>query len=482
MGRRKFIGLATAALAGACTRPTSTTDPGSSDPTTGPPTTQPEITTTTIKTFDPIEAPAVELTQDPFQLGVASGDPDSTSVVLWTRLIAVTEQPIGVVWEMASADDTGYLAIVATGVFEALSDDALSLHVVAEGLMPSTEYIYRFRAGEFVSPVGQTRTTGTGTDSVSVGVSSCQLREAGFWQAHQDIADADLDLMIWLGDYTYRTDGSRTLEELRELHAKYRSDPALQAAHASCAWLVGLDDNDIDNDYSASDNDPELLTAAYKAWWEHQPTRLPKPTGPQMQVYRTLDLGSLAQVILFDTRQYAQPGQDLLGQAQRDWADAAIRQDTAYTIFASPVIVGNLLPGSPDLVPYSWAAHSADSTWIREKFSLTQTPVVVSGDLHTGIVTAVADSAGLPLATEFMAPAISSRLPDELAATAPLLPFANEFVQHLDPKQGWLRLDISASNLKATYRATDALVENDQVTASARFSVAPNAKEAVPEP
>lgn len=479
IGRRRFIAVAIAALAAAC-RPSTTSETTTVDGSTT--TIPPSTTTTTIPTFDPIAAPTVDLDRDPFTLGVASGDPDMTSVVLWTRLIAFSEEPVPVVWELSTPDDTAYTQLIATGVVNADPANGLSLHVSATGLIPSSEYIYRFRVGDYVSPAGRTRTTSTGTEPVSVGVASCQAREAGFWQAHNDIAEARLDLMIWLGDYTYNTHGARTLDELRSLHATYRSDPALQAAHASCPWLVGLDDNDISNDYSSQGNDPDYLTAAYQAWWEHQPTRLPRPDGPRMDVYRHLDLGALVRVVLFDTRQYSEPGVDLLGTEQRAWADGAITSDPVYTIFASPVLVSELLPGSHDLLHYSWAAHSLDSAWLQSKFAQVQTPVVISGDLHTGLVTAVADSDGLPVAAELMAPAISSRLPDQISATAPLLPFANEFVEHLDPKQGWLRMDISADNLRATYRTTEAEVENDQVTASARFTVAPGAKQAIRQP
>ena len=44
--------------------------------------------------------------------------------------------------------------------------------------------------------------------------------------------------------------------------------------------------------------------AAYQAWWEHQPVRLPPPTGPDLAIYRSLDWGRLARFHVLDTRQY----------------------------------------------------------------------------------------------------------------------------------------------------------------------------------
>ena len=138
-----------------------------------------------------------------------------------------------------------------------------SVHVVVDGLEAGTEYRYRFRAGEHTSPIGRTRTAPDGVaESVRFAFGSCQNWEAGFWPAHDHLAEEDLDLVLWLGDYIYEgaagTGGVRqhdgpeptTLEAYRNRYGLYKGDPALQAAHAARPWLVIWDDHEVENNYA----------------------------------------------------------------------------------------------------------------------------------------------------------------------------------------------------------------------------------------
>src|SRR5687768_5866443 len=75
----------------------------------------------------------------PFQLGVASGSPRSTSIVLWTRIVsdalslpAPDPRPIAVRWEIA--EDESFHRIVAKGNATALAELAHSVHVDVTGL------------------------------------------------------------------------------------------------------------------------------------------------------------------------------------------------------------------------------------------------------------------------------------------------------------------------------------------------------------
>ena len=93
----------------------------------------------------------------PFSLGVASGDPTPTGVVLWTRLApqpldggGMTDEAVEVAWQIAN--DEGITDIVASG--KAIADPGLahSVHVEADGLKPGHWYFYRFTAGGEASP------------------------------------------------------------------------------------------------------------------------------------------------------------------------------------------------------------------------------------------------------------------------------------------------------------------------------------------
>src|SRR5690606_24695702 len=82
-----------------------------------------------------------------------------------------------------------------------------SVHVVVDGLAPATTYRYRFRIGRWTSPVGTTRTTPAPGDAggapLRLAVASCQRYDHGAFAAHADIAAADVDLVVFVGDYVY---------------------------------------------------------------------------------------------------------------------------------------------------------------------------------------------------------------------------------------------------------------------------------------
>src|SRR5690606_13945714 len=99
----------------------------------------------------------------PFSLGVASGDPRSDSVVLWTRLApepldggGMPWEPVEVRWQVAA--DENMKRVVRTGTTIANPDWAHSVHVEVDGLQPDRWYWYQFKAGAEVSPIGRTRT------------------------------------------------------------------------------------------------------------------------------------------------------------------------------------------------------------------------------------------------------------------------------------------------------------------------------------
>lgn len=156
--------------------------------------------------------PSPVFQKDPFTLGVASGDPDSTSVILWTRLApeplqphgGLGPQPIEVKWELA--EDEGFQKLVASGTTQATPQLGHSVHVEAKGLKPDHWYWYRFQAGDAVSPVGRTRTMPETTampDQLKFAFASCQNYEQGLFTAYEQMAQDDLDLVFHLGDYIY---------------------------------------------------------------------------------------------------------------------------------------------------------------------------------------------------------------------------------------------------------------------------------------
>ena len=97
---------------------------------------------------------------DPFLLGVASGDPTPTGGVLWTRLAPKPLEPgagmngvrTAVNWQLA--DDDKFAKIVKQGRATAAPELGHSVHVDLDGLTPGRWYFYRFTAGDATSDVG----------------------------------------------------------------------------------------------------------------------------------------------------------------------------------------------------------------------------------------------------------------------------------------------------------------------------------------
>ena len=152
---------------------------------------------------------------NPFSLGVASGDPRHTSVVLWTRLApdpfaqdglyGMSPEPVRVRYEVAK--DEGFRRVVDRGAVTATPELGHSVHVDARWLRPGFEYFYRFKAGAEISPTGRTRTTPVGrVDRLRFALAGCQRWQEGYYTAHGAIAaDEDLDLVVFSGDYMYET-------------------------------------------------------------------------------------------------------------------------------------------------------------------------------------------------------------------------------------------------------------------------------------
>lgn len=269
---------------------------------------------------------------DLFTLGVASGDPVSDGFVIWTRLAPDPLAPNGgmteatqVTWQVA--EDESFSRILKAGQTMATPEWAHSVHVEVQGLEPLRPYYYRFIANGLTSPVGRAKTApvlGAAVDSLRFGIASCQHFEQGFFNAYNDMVANDPDLILHMGDYIYEASwgpqvrrqaatDAMTLTDYRRLHAQYKTDKALQAAHAHAPWLMIWDDHEVVNDYAGL-NDENYMPieqvrarrrAAYKAYYEHMPVRLrSQPQGDHMRLYDYFYYGNLMTMALTDGRQY----------------------------------------------------------------------------------------------------------------------------------------------------------------------------------
>ena len=284
-----------------------------------------------------------------FPLGVASGDPDSSSVVLWTRLApeplsggGLRRSAVAVEWEVAS--DEGMVNVIRRGAAVAESSEGHRVLVVATGLPADSWLYYRFLALGQTSRVGRTRTFPQPgqRDFLRFALASCQNYEAGYYAAYRDMVERDapgetIDCVIHVGDYIYEQGASPgalrrhnggeifTVDDYRNRYALYRLDPHLQEAHARFPFLVTWDDHETDNNYAGRIPEegaprPEFFLErranAYKVYSETMPLRPENRfDGIAQKLYRSIDFGGLARFHILDSRQYRtdQPASGLFG-------------------------------------------------------------------------------------------------------------------------------------------------------------------------
>ena len=259
-----------------------------------------------------------------FRHGVASGDPLSDRVILWTRVSEATA-PLAVSYLVATDPELNNIVLSGTTMAEAARD--YTVKVDAAGLMPGTSYYYRFTAGGVQSPTGRTRTAPVGAlDRLRVGVASCSSLAHGFFNAYRKLAErADLDVILHLGDYIYEYGtgeyGSArayepeheilVLADYRARHAQYKTDPDLQAVHRQFPFIAIWDDHETtDNSWRDGANNhtegaegiwAQRKAEAIQAYYEWMPIRQTDPANPE-RIYRSFRYGDLADFVMLDTR------------------------------------------------------------------------------------------------------------------------------------------------------------------------------------
>lgn len=458
-------------------------------------------------------AKRIAFNDNPFTLGVASGDPSPDGFVLWTRLApkpveggGMPVQNVQVQWRVA--EDDAMKKVVREGTTIATPQLAHSVHVELAGLQPDRWYWYDFKVAGYDSPVGRTRTAPAYDalpQKMRFAFASCQHYEGGYFTAFQHMARQEQDLIVHLGDYIYEGGVGRngvrrhngpeivSLADYRNRHALYKTDPDLQAAHAACPWLVTWDDHEFDNNYAAHISEQENIDVAeflnrranaYQAYYENMPLRAKAiPNGPDMRLYRLVRFGRLAEFNVLDTRQYRsdQPNGDgrkpqvdgaldpmatLLGVQQERWLSAnLLRSQAEWNILAQQVMIGRVdrAPGSAK--EYSmdqWPGYKAAADrllgFLHER--RVSNPVVLTGDIHSNYANDIKldfDNMDSPtVATEFVGTSISSggdgkQLPEVMAG----IMSENPFVKFYNAERGYVQCTVTPEEWKTDYQVVE---------------------------
>ena len=350
-----------------------------------------------------------------FLHGVASGDPLKDKVILWTRLTPNdVSLRLEVIWEIAL--DQKFSQLVNFGKVQTAQAQDFTVKVDANKLRSNQRYYYRFRYGNVISPIGQTKTLPETSNTVSFAVCSCSNYPAGYFHVYQEIAKQDVDVVIHLGDYIYEygKDGYATedaaklgrelaldnnkemitLDDYRKRYALYRKDVDLQTVHQRHPFIVIWDDHELANDTwkdgaenhteetESNKNEGKFIErkiAALQAYFEWMPIR-PVSDNDHLNIYRQFNFGTLVQLTMLDTRVLARdrqldyadymtaqgmnfqrfqedlnhPMRTLMGSTQLQWLQAQLEQSTAtWNVLGQQVLMSKMLIPAELLLPLS---------------------------------------------------------------------------------------------------------------------------------
>ncbi len=444
----------------------------------------------------------------PFYFGVASGDPMSDRVILWTHITPSQPGAAQVNWQVAT--DTAFANLVSSGTVTTDSGKDYTVKTDAAGLQPNTWYYYRFQYNGISSITGRTKTVPTGAvNQLRAALLTCADYKDGFFNAYGLLVTRnDVDFVVHHGDYIYESnsDGNDvrqvyptvnkcyTVGEFRSRYAFYHSDPQLVAAHQQYPWFCIWDDHEFRNDAwkDGADNitgQPwlDLRANALKVYHEWMPVRFPDASD-SLRIYRKYSLGTLADLILLDARVYARDEElpfsnpavndttrTILGAQQRQWLFDRLDSSTAQWKIVSQQVVmapfsllGNPFPSSEK----AWNGFPHERKVILEHIAANNPNVIITtGDLHASLandlppdVAQYTESTGQgSAAVEFVTPSLTSGGSIVLSYSA-LKPF-NPFLFFGDvTNRGYSILDIRHDTVYCNYYFTPYLTYSNQQT------------------
>jgi myo-inositol-hexaphosphate 3-phosphohydrolase/phosphodiesterase/alkaline phosphatase D-like protein len=280
--------------------------------------------------------------------GVASGDTDQTSTVLWTR----SQFKGKVTFEYSTTAD--FSEIVGSKTVR-VTNPLQPVKVNIRGLTPDTDYFYRATDAAGATATGKFSTAAApGTHAgLRFGVSGDWRGEIAPYSAISNADDRDLKFFVELGDTIYADYGSpalknpdgtekeqaTTLEDYRiknsEVYSQRYGQNYLSDLRASTSIVATIDDHEVVNDFQGGEdladasaanqalfgstdglvNDSPLYEKGLQAFQEYNPIRDrfygetgDERTAGERKLYRATTYGSDAINIVLDARSFRDPG------------------------------------------------------------------------------------------------------------------------------------------------------------------------------
>lgn len=443
----------------------------------------------------------------PFKHGVASGDPLTDRVILWTRITpAASEFSVAYRWMVARDPEMADVVNQGDGLTDMNRD--FTVKIDADGLRPGTTYYYVFEALGQLSDIGRTKTLPIGSvEHLRIAFTSCSNYTRGYFNVYREIARRhDLDVVLHLGDYIYEyadidhslntgrvqqpVNETVTLEDYRQRHACYKTDKDLQDVHRQHPFMVIWDDHEVANnawgspDKGGADNHSleegewhSRLRGAMKAYMEWMPVR----EQPHKGVYRRFQFGDLADLNMLDTRlagrdqqedeaeKRDRPERTLLGYEQETWLynnlSRAQQGNTVWKLLGQQVMVAQFGLQQTPLNHDQWDGYPAARKRLFDHIEQhnVDNVVVLTGDIHSSWALELHrdpfNNLDNSLAVELVTPAvtspgISNRVSAHIAAAGfesvmPHLNFTDLYYR------GYVLLDIKRERIQAEWWVVD---------------------------
>lgn len=448
-----------------------------------------------------------------FRHGVASGDPLSDRVILWTRVTPEIEGPVRVRYRVASDPAMSQVRIDEQVVTDASRDYTVKVDPL--GLEPGTTYYYQFESAGSRSPVGRTRTTPVAaSDRLRLVSVSCSNFAAGYFNVYRAVAArADLDAVLHLGDYIYENGSAGnlgrahdpahelfTLADYRARYAQSRSDPDLQECHRQHPFICAWDDHESANDSwkdGAEAHPPDMswsarVAAATQAYHEWLPIRTPDASDLR-RIWRHFSFGGLVDLYMFETRLFGRdqpassllnigeiedPARSMMGFEQEDWLAARLAESHAtwrvygnQTMFTQLHVLNTLglvsggIPGNPD----QWDGYAANRNRIFDQWAQTglRNNIVLSGDIHSSWAAELTQFPGNParygpltgrgsVGAEFVCSSVTSGTAPQLDPIADVVRLLNTHIKYVElRRQGYVLLDLSPERAQGEFWLVD---------------------------
>lgn len=422
-----------------------------------------------------------------FYHGVASGDPLSNAVILWTRVTPDNfTAPVLVSYKVAL--DTAMSNVVTQGSQLTDGSKDYTVKVDATGLQPDTYYYYEFSALGSKSPRGRTKTAPVNQkDSLRFAVVSCANLEAGYFNVYEAISQRnDVEAVLMLGDYIYEyeeggyspnsnvdrvfdpTHETISLADYRLRYSVYHMDHALQKLHQNFPWICVWDDHESANDSYQNGAENHNLgeglwsdrkMAAQQAYFEWLPIR-PKAAN-NYEIYRKFEYGNLLDLFMVDTRLHGRneqgvnendPNRTMLGTDQYAWLTNELNASSAQwkvlgnqVIFAPVTIFGVPINGD------AWDGYPAERDNVLNYIEThgIENFTVITGDVHTSWAFDLEQGSN-NIGVEFVTPSVTS--PGAPINVGGLLTLENPHIQYVElTKHGFIILDLNQQRIQADW-------------------------------